>query len=300
MKKAAFLLIILSLMRIGVVYADAAGDSSKNQDYFFGVKNATSNFNQVLALLIGPAGIPGPAGVAGKDGLIGMNGEPGLPGAPGAAGRDGVGILAASFTGAQGTCTDGGTRFVDAAGNITYACNGTGGGGVGPQGPPGPPGPEGPAGTGSGGSTGYGTGTLAAGSCEEDNSIYLNLDYKFTGERFVYDKIFMGKPSEGDADINSSCASQEFTLRLTVRTPTAPDVIVGDSSDYVAGDSIVCTTTLPSAAGWPTSSPQFTFESSDMSCTSATSRALTPSAQFGLNDIDTADTTNVIGFELGN
>ncbi len=39
MKKAAFLLIILSLMRIGVVYADAAGDSTKNQDYFFGVKN---------------------------------------------------------------------------------------------------------------------------------------------------------------------------------------------------------------------------------------------------------------------
>ena len=43
MKKAVFLLIILSLMRVGVVYADAADNTAKNQDYFFGVKNASSN-----------------------------------------------------------------------------------------------------------------------------------------------------------------------------------------------------------------------------------------------------------------
>lgn len=297
MKKAAFLLIILSLMRIGVVYADAADNTAKNQDYFFGVKNASSNLNQVLALLVGPAGIPGPAGVAGKDGLIGMNGEPGLPGAPGAAGRDGVGVLAAAFTGAQGTCTAGGTRFVDAAGTTTYACNGAGGGGVGPAGPAGPAGPQGPAGpagTGGGGGGGYGAGILGAGSCEEDNTIYIDLDRKFTGTKFVFDEIFVGKPSVTDADIDVNCATKEFTVTFTVRTPTAPDTIKGDPTKYVAGDSIVCTRTLPSATGWPTTDYQFAF-GNDLSCTSDTTATV-----FRLNDIDTADTTDLIGFELGN
>ena len=295
MKKAAFLLIILSLMRIGVVYADAADNTAQNQDYFFGVKNASSNLNQVLALLVGPAGIPGPAGVAGKDGLIGMNGEPGLPGAPGAAGRDGVGVLATAFTGAQGTCTAGGTRFVDAAGAVTFACNGAGGGGVGPAGPAGPAGPQGPAGpAGTGGGGGYGAGTLAAGSCEDDNTIYIDLDRRFTGTKFVYDQIFVGKPSVADADIDVNCATKAFTVTFTVRTPTAPDTIKGDPAKYVAGDSIVCTTNLPPAAGWPATDYQFTF-GNDLSCTSNTTATV-----FRLNDIDTADTTSVIGFELGN
>ena len=300
MKKAVFLLIILSLMRVGVVYADAADNTAKNQDYFFGVKNASSNLNQVLALLVGPAGQPGPAGVAGKDGLIGMNGKDGLPGAPGvagrdgAAGRDGTSVLASAFTGAQGTCTAGGTKFVDAAGTTTYACNGaSGAGGVGPAGPQGPQGPEGPAGSGGGG--GYGAGTLAAGSCETDNTIYIDLDRKFTGTKFVYNNIFVGKPSITNANISAACATKAFTVKFTVRTPGAlPDEIKGDPTKYVAGNTIVCTRTLPAAAGWPTGDYQFTF-GNELSCTSETTATV-----FRLNDIDTADTTNVIGFELGN
>ena len=72
MKKLTIVLLILSLTRIGVAYADTTNPAT-TQDYFFGTKEASANLNQVLALLVGPAGTPGPAGVAGKDGLIGLN-----------------------------------------------------------------------------------------------------------------------------------------------------------------------------------------------------------------------------------
>ena len=68
MKKFAVILVVLSLTRIGVAYADTTNPST-NQNYFFGTKAAAANLNQVLALLVGPEGKPGPAGVAGKDGL---------------------------------------------------------------------------------------------------------------------------------------------------------------------------------------------------------------------------------------
>ena len=66
MKKFAVILLVLSLTRIGVAYADST-NSASSQDYFFGTKAAAANLNQVLALLVGPQGPPGAAGVAGKD-----------------------------------------------------------------------------------------------------------------------------------------------------------------------------------------------------------------------------------------
>ena len=132
MKKVIAALTVLSLVQIFVVYSEIIAEPSPaasgqtavtaegaNQDYFFGVKNASSNLNQVLALLVGPAGAPGPVGVVNQDGLVGIEGvigKDGLPGAPGAAGRDGkdgTGVLATTFTGTQGTCTNGGIRLVD-------------------------------------------------------------------------------------------------------------------------------------------------------------------------------------------
>lgn len=104
MKKVIAALTVLSLSQIFVVYSEIIAEPSTassspasesiqgaNQDYFFGVKNASSNLNQVLALLVGPAGQPGPVGVVNQDGLVGIEGvigKDGLPGAPGAAGRD--------------------------------------------------------------------------------------------------------------------------------------------------------------------------------------------------------------------
>ncbi len=311
MKKAIAALAILSLVQIFIVYTEViarpssatssiVGDSIQgtNQDYFFGVKNASSNLNQVLALLVGPAGKPGPVGVVNQDGLVGIEGvigKDGLPGAPGAAGKDGkdgTGVLATTFTGAQGTCTNGGIKFVDSSGTATFACNGAPGssGGSGPQGPQGP---AGPAGTGGSGGTGIGTGTLAEGSCEADNTMYIGLDRNFTGTKYTYNQVFIGK-SGSTADINSTCGGKLLTMRFTVRTPTAPDTIKGDPTKYVAGNRIVCTERLQSATGWPTGDPQITL-GTNVACTSQTTATV-----FRLTDIDVADTTDVIGFELGN
>ena len=63
MKKFAVILLVLSLTRIGVAYADST-NTTNSQNYFFGTKSAAANLNQVLALLVGPKGDPGPAGVA--------------------------------------------------------------------------------------------------------------------------------------------------------------------------------------------------------------------------------------------
>ena len=311
MKKVIAALTVLSLVQIFVVYSEIIAEPSTassgqtavttegaNQDYFFGVKNASSNLNQVLALLVGPAGQPGPVGVVNQDGLVGIEGvigKDGLPGAPGAAGRDGkdgTGVLATSFTGAQGTCTNGGIRFVDSSGSASYACNGAPGS-SGSSGPQGPQGPEGPAGSGGSGGTGTGTGTLAQGSCETDNTMYIGLDRDFTGTKYTYNQVFIGK-SGTSADIKSTCGGKLFTMRFTVRTPTAPDTIKGDPTKYVAGNRIVCTERLQSASGWPTGDPQITL-GANIACTSQTTT--TP---FRLTDIDVADTTDVIGFELGN
>jgi hypothetical protein len=313
MKKVIAALTVLSLAQIFVVYSEIIAEPSitssspvteasqgANQDYFFGVKNASSNLNQVLALLVGPAGQPGPVGVVNQDGLVGIEGvigKDGLPGAPGAAGRDGrdgTGVLATTFTGAQGTCTNGGIRFVDSSGSATYACNGASG----PAGSSGPAGPAGPAGSGGGGSGGgIGTGTLVQGSCETDNEMYIGLDRDFTGTKYTYNQVFIGKSGTA-ADIKSGCAGKWFTMRFTIPTPVAPRTIQ-DTTNYVAGNEIVCTEQLQSATGWPTGDPQITL-GANIKCRSEKTKALntTPETTFRLSDIDVADTNDVIGFEL--
>jgi hypothetical protein len=306
MKKVIAALTVLSLSQIFVVYSEIIAEPSTatssptvestqgaNQDYFFGVKNASSNLNQVLALLVGPAGQPGPVGVVNQDGLVGIEGvigKDGLPGAPGAAGRDGrdgTGVLATTFTGAQGTCTNGGIRFVDSSGTASFACNGASGsaGGSGPQGPQGP---EGPAGSGG---PGISTGTLAEGSCETDKKLYIGLDRIFTGTRYTYNQVFIGKSGDPATDINPGCGEYWFTLKFTIRTPTAPETIK-DKSKYDSTNTVVCTEQLRSAAGWPTGNPQITL-GPNIECTSQTTSTI-----FRLTDIDVADTTGVIGFEL--
>ena len=91
MKKTVFFLILLIFSRIGVSYA-AGTNPIAIGDFFTGNNIANmseANINQVLGLLVGPAGAPGPAGVAGQNGFNGLNGINGLPGAPGATGATG-------------------------------------------------------------------------------------------------------------------------------------------------------------------------------------------------------------------
>ncbi|MBP7903088.1 MAG: collagen-like protein [Candidatus Planktophila sp.] len=297
MKKFAVILIVLSLTRIGVAYADST-NSTDSQNYFFGTKAATENLNQVLALLVGPQGEPGPAGVAGKDGLIGMDGKDGvdgLPGAPGAVGAAGPqgpagsSVLAVAFTGAQGTCTTGGVKFTDGAGTVSFTCNGLNGS-AGATGATGATGPAGAGGSGTGGTIGYGQGEVTVGVCEVDNKIVLGFKREFTGTDFVFTGFTLGDLTT-DGDIESGCATKTVSIYVKIKSGT----IANSSGHYLADDIVKCTYTLQSAANWPTTNPQFTMNSANTTC--ATIR--TPLTAVALNEIRTADYTDKIGLEIG-
>lgn len=300
MKKLAVILVVLSLTRIGVAYADT-NNPADSQNYFFGTKSASENLNQVLALLVGPKGEPGAAGVAGKDGLIGMDGQPGadgLPGAPGAvgatgsAGPAGASVLSVAFTGAQGTCLSGGVRFTDGVGTVTYSCNGANGS----NGAAGATGAAGPAGTGggggSGGSIGYGQGEVAVGACEADNKMSVDFTRQFTGLDFVFTSFLLGNAAT-DGNVSPTCVGKTLSFYFKIKT----GVLSNTTGEYIAGDIVKCTHTLPSASSWPTNTvgTQFTLDSSNTLC----STLRTPSTTFTLTKVSTADYTDRIGFEIG-
>lgn len=300
MKKILSILLILAMARIGFTFLDSSTADvqvtpvANQEDYFFGVKNAQSNFNQVLALLVGRDGTPGPVGVAGRDGLIGVNGTAGpqgLPGAPGAAGqpgRDGAGVIAVSFSGREGSCTNGGIRFTDATGAVSFACNGTPGpaGAPGSQGAPGAQGAQGAAGSGGlGGSQSVGQGDLTLIAC--DNDIRVRVQKLFNGSDFRLDRVEV-------SEISNTCADNELTLSIKVISDTSPSslTLVNGGAGYAFEDLIQCVTTLPgtSDSRW---AGGFTFTASDLTC-----RNVTRNSSIAFGDISSADYTNTIGVQL--
>jgi len=316
MKRLLALLLVLALVRIGFTYLDSSDASSQSvqspintQEYFFGVKNAESNLNQVLALLVGRSGTPGPIGVAGADGVIGMNGvngADGIPGAPGAmgapgpagaAGRDGAGVVAVPFTGNQNGCAAGGLRLTDAAGNVNIICNGTPGapgaaGAPGPAGATGATGAAGTGGSGSGGTLGFGQGEVTVGPCETDGVIAISVTKNYTGEDFRLKELTIGNHGVA-GDVKDGCAGKTIGFYLKI---VASGTLNNSSGGYTYNDIIKCTATLPSAAGWPTTTPQFAINfSSPGSCVNQTN----PLNAVAFSNISTADHTPKFGFEIG-
>ena len=321
MKKFAVILLVLSLTRIGVAYADSTS-SSDSQNYFFGTKSASENLNQVLALLVGPKGDPGPAGVAGKDGLIGMDGKDGvdgkdgrdgLDGAPGAVGVAGSSVISIAFTGAQGNCTAGGVKFTDGAGTVTYTCNGTPGanGLNGINGINGTNGTNGLNGTGGGGGgLTYGQGILAVGACDTDGVIALNVQRKFNGTDFVFSEFSFGDSSITDGDVDAACSGLPISVYITVSNTVTKNY----QRKYQPGDVILCTKTYTTNP-WPTTNPQFTFSDSlTPNICKISSREAAVTSYFAgrgetpvrvvngivnIEDISTADYTDRVGFSIG-
>ena len=315
MKKVFLVLLILTVSRIGVAYADSTAANA--QDYFFGVKNASTNLNQVLALLVGPQGKPGPAGVAGKDGIIGRDGLPGAPGAVGATGKDGASVAVEVFAGSQGSCSNGGTKLTAGDGKVSYACNGvngSGGGGggggstvtvdafTGAQGTCTAGGTKltvdgvvnyvcNGTGGGTGGSLTFGQGEVTAGACETDGKVTIGFTKEFTGTDFVFKTFTLGDNVTGQGDITSACATK--TVGIYMKIGAAP--LKNTSGHYHTNDIIKCTKVLPSAAGWPATNPQFSFTSSDLTCVDQT----TANSSVTFSEISTADFTTTIGFEVG-
>ena len=326
MKKFAVILVILSLTRIGVAYADTT-NGADSQNFIFGTKNSAANLNQVLALLVGPKGDPGPAGVAGKDGLIGMDGKDGkdgkdglngingLDGAPGAVGQTGAGgasVLAVSFTGVQGGCTAGGVKFTDGAGKITFACNGING-------------TDGQSGNGGGTTTitnivtgpvsgyTYAQGAVLVGTCDSFVAIkpirsFTRMGFGFTG--FVIGDTGTVVNDSGtvlNGGISTNCDTNPVLIEFFTDSAYA-------DAPYTANDHIVCTSrnTIGSYGAVTNGSRAVRFDggtykvpsdpgrtaalaSGDFSCVADSA----PSASFALAFLNTADYTDKIGFQIG-
>jgi hypothetical protein len=130
-------------------------------------------------------------------------------GPAGSGGGGGGGVTIESFTGTQGSCTNGGTKFTATDGTITYACNGT-------------------SSSGAGGS--FAAGTTGFISCDADGSgnsnITVGLQTQFTNGQFKVKQIDI-------SDISQNCSGKTLTLAM--------EVVMSPSNG-----SVVCTKTLSS------------------------------------------------------
>lgn len=328
MKKLAVILLALSLIRVGVAYADT---TTAQSDEFAtgGILNVSAN--QLLYFVPGADGKPGRDGVDGQDGADGVDGQDGVDGADGTSvstvtftgerggclnggvqinavdnvsyicnGSTGTGVISVLFNGSRGTCTAGGVQLTDSTGAVTYACNGT-------SGRDGTNGTDGTNSVGvpSDGTRTEGQGILSISSCESDTAIAVNPIRLFDGENFLFDQIQLGEASSALGDIDATCAERVVSFYFTIATGR-PLV----STAYNQTEIIKCSATLPAASAWPGSTPwQFSFltDSKWRALSSPATHELRlrcyrnngAGAEIQLNQINTADYTNRIGLEIG-
>ena len=285
MKRIIAALAIFSLSGIGITYA-AGTDSNPVQNFFLGGTDLGSpNLNQVLALLVGPEGPPGPAGVAGADGFVGMNGQDGqdgLPGAPGAVGpagadgangrdgRDGANgapgapgapgaaVVTVALPAGDATCAQGGAKFTDANGTVTYACSGAGGGGGSGSIVTTTLNPGDDANCVNGGTKlvngatvtyacngsvtdgNLGLGNVSLASC--DSNISVSIENEFDGDTFYLSSITM-------TNVDNACANNKLVTYVPIK---ASGPKKGSSSKYdirTPADMVVCNINSVSVAG---------------------------------------------------
>jgi hypothetical protein len=314
MKKLAFLLIFLSLTRVGVSYA-ADSVANINGSFFFGTSSNSAGdvVNGVLALLIGPEGKPGLLGPEGKSAyelakqngftgseaewLVSLVGESGksaydlarergftgtqdewlrsLIGTPGGAGAAGAGITVANEA-AGANCANGGYRLTSATG-VAYVCNGANGTGGG----------------GGGGSIGFGAGEVSIGACTDTATVGVKA--QFNGSDFVMENITV-------SGLQEACESKTFNFYYAIDSNTAT-VLKNPAGLYTHGDRIKCTlgtstsdtpaVKIPLSTGWLNSTPQLTINTANSYCT-----VVGGATDFELDKISTADYTNKIAFEI--
>jgi hypothetical protein len=223
MKKMAFFVLLLAFSRVGVALGMGPTPVGIG-NFFLGSPSITeSNLNQVLGLLVGPAGSPGVAGVSGANGRDGLTGLAGIPGVNGASGQDG----APGTSGAQGT-----QGVAGPAG--TPGAPGT----QGTQGVAGPAGPVGAPGTGGGGGFfGVGGGKVSLGTC--DDSVNVNVTQSFQITKFDWATTVVSNIA-GIIGASNGCAGQFATMYVTA-----------------LGNSFSCTITLDPELRGPNNSITF-------------------------------------------
>ena len=320
MKKLAFLLIFLSVTRIGVAYAQESV-ANINGSFFFGTSSNSAGdvVNGVLALLIGPEGQPGLLGPAGQSAydvarangftgteaqwlvsLTGSNGDSAydiavkeggfvgtkeqwlqtLVGTPGASGG----------AGAAGVAGAGVTVASEAAGancsNGGYRITSVTGVAYVCNGS------NGTGGGSGGGSIGYGAGEVSIGACTDTATV--GVAAQFNGSDFVMENLTV-------SGLTNNCAGKTFNFYYAIDSNTAT-VLKNPAGVYTHGDRIKCTleypattaTKVPAVGVWGTTpNPQLTITSANSVC-----RVVGGSTDFDIDKISTADYTNKIAFEI--
>ena len=236
MKKMVFFVLLLAFSRVGVALGMGPTPVGIG-NFFLGSPSITeSNLNQVLGLLVGPAGSPGPAGVSGANGRDGLTGLAGIPGINGVDGRDG----APGTAGAQGIQGVAGAPGQPGVPGIPGA--------PGAQGVAGPAGPAGAPGTGGGGGFfGVGGGKVSLGSC--DDSVNVNVTQSFQGSKFDWATTVVSNIGGIDGASNG-CAGQYATMYVTALGTTYSCTITLDPGIRGPNNSITFnTTTCPALRG---------------------------------------------------
>lgn len=225
-----FFVLLLAFTRVGVALGMGPTPVGIG-NFFLGSPSITeSNLNQVLGLLVGPAGSPGVAGVSGANGRDGLNGLAGIPGINGVNGQDGApGTPGAQ--GIQGVAGPAGTPGTPGA-----------------QGVAGPAGPAGAPGTGGGGGFfGVGGGKVSLGSC--DDSVNVNVTQSFQGSKFDWATTVVSNIGGIDGASNG-CAGQYATMYVTALGNSYSCTITLDPGIRGPNNSITFnTTTCPALRG---------------------------------------------------
>jgi hypothetical protein len=149
--------------------------------------------------LTGPAGANGAPGGAGAPGAAGVQGPPGANGAPGARGANGAQGAAVAVVqlspGADAHCPQGGTKFIAANADVSYACTGTG-------------------------TISNGGGRADITTCDDAINLAMLSHYDTIGRRFILDGIRV-------LDLSSDCKGHrlEVTLSTTATDMTHQDFI---------------------------------------------------------------------------
>ncbi|MEY4291289.1 MAG: hypothetical protein RL130_1231 [Actinomycetota bacterium] len=333
MKKFAIVLLVLSLARVGVAYADTNTASNKAVT---GSSGRLLSANQELVY------------VKGADGKDGQNGKDGQTGANGANGANGQNVVVTSFTGAKGTCTNGGLEAVSAQGT-SYVCNGASGksviaipftgeknqcknGGIeftdnnltksyvcngadGANGANGANGLNGTNGTGSGsggaGGFTYAQGSVLVGACDKFVVIkplrsFTRMGFAFTGFDIGDNTITVTDTSTApsttlDGGLSSTCLGYKVTIEFFTDSAY-------QNAPYSSNDHIVCVSKQTMTNYSANSSNTRTISggtygsatSGEFECTADSSNA-TPSLRpkFALAYVNTADYSDQIGFQIG-
>ena len=188
-----FFLLLLAFSRIGVAMGMGTTPVGIG-NFFLGSPAITeSNLNQVLGLLVGPAGSPGVAGISGANGRDGLNGLAGIPGANGVNGVDGAPGIP-GVQGMQGVAGPAGPAGVPGA-----------------QGTQGVAGPAGPPG-GGGGFFGVGGGKVSLGTC--DDSVNVNVTQSFQISQFDWATTVVSNIA-GKIGASNGCAGQNATMYVS-------------------------------------------------------------------------------------